>query len=95
MQWSTTGRAAGSEPCCSAAWSARARELGVSHFVAELRTDNRAMLTLFKRAGVVRLKRRDSDVSTIDVELPVDGEADALGHALRSVAAGDVEPAAG
>jgi GNAT superfamily N-acetyltransferase len=72
----------------------RARELGITHFVAVLRTDNRAMLTLFQRAGDVQVLEREGNVSTIDVKLPVDGPEDVVGAALRSAAAGRFEPAA-
>jgi GNAT superfamily N-acetyltransferase len=73
----------------------RARELGVTRFVAALRTDNRSMLTLFQRAGEVRVRDREGNVTTIEVELPVDCEQDSLGAALRSAAAGDIEHAEG
>jgi GNAT superfamily N-acetyltransferase len=73
----------------------RARELGVTCFLAVLRTDNRAMLTLFQRTGEVRVRDRESTVATIEVELPVDCEQDSLSRALRSAAAGEIEPAPG
>jgi GNAT superfamily N-acetyltransferase len=69
----------------------RARELGVDRFLATLRTDNRAMMTLFQRVGAVRVRERDGNVVTIEVELPVDGPGGALEAALRSAAAGRVE----
>jgi len=72
----------------------RAGELGVTHFSASLRTDNRAMLALFKQIGAVSLVERQGEVSTIDVQLPVESEDNALGEALRCAAAGDVEHAA-
>lgn len=71
----------------------RARELGIERFLAVLRTDNHAMLTLFKQAGPVRVRDREQNILTIEVELPVDGPDGVLGVALRSVAAGDIEPA--
>ena len=74
---------------------ARARELGIERFRAVLRTDNRAMLTLFQRAGDVRVRDREGGVTTIEVELPLDGPDGALGTALRSVAAGRIEALAG
>jgi GNAT superfamily N-acetyltransferase len=73
---------------------ARARELGINRFLAVLRTDNRAMLTLFQRAGDVHVLERDSGVTTIDIDLPVDGPDGALGAALRSAAAGQLTHAA-
>jgi GNAT superfamily N-acetyltransferase len=72
---------------------ARARALRIERFLAVLRTDNRAMLTLFKRAGEVVVRDRAGSVVTIEVELPVDGPDGALGATLRSAAAGHVEPA--
>jgi GNAT superfamily N-acetyltransferase len=72
---------------------ARARELGVTHFLAVLRTDNRSMLTLFQRAGEVHVRDREGEIATIEVELPVDCEHDSLGAALRSAAAGEIAPA--
>jgi GNAT superfamily N-acetyltransferase len=73
----------------------RARQLGVARFTAVLRTDNRSMLELFRRAGRVRMLERVAEITTIEVELPVDCEHDSLGAALRSAAAGDVAQAAG
>jgi GNAT superfamily N-acetyltransferase len=73
----------------------RARELGIDRFMAVLRTDNRAMMTLFQRIGQVRLRARDGSVLTIEVELPVDDAREALSEALRSAAAGQVEPVPG
>jgi GNAT superfamily N-acetyltransferase len=70
---------------------ARARELGVDRWMAVLRTDNRAMLTLFQRTGNVSVREREGNVTTIEVELPVDGPAGALETALRHAAAGNVE----
>ena len=70
---------------------ARARELGIERFLAVLRTDNRAMLTLFERTGDVRVRDREGGVTTIEVELPLDGPEGALGAALRSAAAGRIE----
>jgi GNAT superfamily N-acetyltransferase len=73
--------------------AARARELGIERFAAVLRTDNRAMMALFQRVGGVHIRERDANVLTIDVELPVDLPGGALSAALRSAAAGRVEPA--
>jgi RimJ/RimL family protein N-acetyltransferase len=73
----------------------RARELRVTHFDASLFTSNRAMLALFQRLGCMRAHRDGLDEMTIDVELPVGGEDDALGVALRSVAEGSAEVAPG
>lgn len=70
---------------------ARARELGIERYRAVLRTDNRAMLTLFERTGDVRVRDREGGVTTIEVELPLEGPDDALATALRSVAAGHIE----
>ena len=72
----------------------RARELGVTRYRASLRTDNRAMLGLFKRIGSVSVREREGEVTTIDVELPLESADDALAAALRCAAAGDVEHAA-
>jgi GNAT superfamily N-acetyltransferase len=71
----------------------RARELGIDWFVAVLRTDNRPMMSLFHRVGKVQVKARDGGVVTVEVELPTDPAHGALAAALRSVAAGDAEPA--
>src|SRR3954471_9713205 len=69
--------------------TARARELGVKHFEATLFTTNKAMLRLFEKLGCMRSHREDLEVLAIDVELPVDADADeALASALRSVADG-------
>jgi GNAT superfamily N-acetyltransferase len=73
--------------------AARARELGIERFAAVLRTDNRAMMTLFQRIGGVRTRRREGGIAEIEVELPLDGPEDALSAALRSAAAGRIEPA--
>ena len=70
---------------------ARARELGVERYLAVLRTDNRAMLTLFQRTGDLHVRDREGGVTTIEVKLPVDGPDGALGAALRSAAAGRIE----
>jgi GNAT superfamily N-acetyltransferase len=74
---------------------ARARELGIDRYLAVLRTDNRAMLTLFQRTGDVRVRDREGGVTTIEVELPIDGPEGALAAALRSAADGRVEALAG
>jgi GNAT superfamily N-acetyltransferase len=74
---------------------ARARELGIERFLAVLRTDNRAMLTLFQRTGRIRVRERESGVTTIEVELPIDGPEGALEAALRSAADGRVQALAG
>jgi GNAT superfamily N-acetyltransferase len=66
----------------------RARELGVTHFDASLFTSNRAMLTLFQRLGCMKAHREDFQTMTIDVELPLGEDDEALGAALRSVADG-------
>jgi RimJ/RimL family protein N-acetyltransferase len=66
----------------------RARELGVHRFVATLLTTNRAMLKLFEHLGCVRAHRDSLDVMSIDVELPVAEAGEAMGAALKSVAAG-------
>jgi RimJ/RimL family protein N-acetyltransferase len=68
--------------------TARARELGVRHFEASLFTTNRAMLRLFQKLGCMRSEREGLDVMTIDVELPVGEQDEALSSALRSVAEG-------
>jgi RimJ/RimL family protein N-acetyltransferase len=68
--------------------TARARELGVRHFEATLFTTNKAMLRLFEKLGCMRSHREDLEVLAINVELPVDRSAAAVGAALRSVAAG-------
>jgi GNAT superfamily N-acetyltransferase len=70
---------------------ARARELGIERFLAVLRTDNRSMLTLFQRTGDVRVRDREGGVTTIEVELPIDGPDGALGAALRSAADGRIQ----
>jgi GNAT superfamily N-acetyltransferase len=73
----------------------RARELGVTRFHAVLRTDNRAMMALFRRVGAsLRVVGHDGSVVTIEVELPVDGSQGALGATLRSAAAGRIEAVA-
>jgi GNAT superfamily N-acetyltransferase len=74
---------------------ARARELRLERFRAVLRTDNRAMLALFQRTGDMRVRDREGGVTTIEVELPLDGPDGALGAALRSAAAGRIEPLRG
>src|SRR4051812_48368753 len=69
--------------------TARARALGVKHFEATLFTTNKAMLRLFEKLGCMRSHREDLEVLAIDVDLPVDADADeALASALRSVAEG-------
>jgi RimJ/RimL family protein N-acetyltransferase len=68
--------------------TARARELGVRHFEASLFTTNRAMLRLFQKLGCMQSQREGPDLMTIDVELPVGEEDEALSTALRSVAEG-------
>jgi RimJ/RimL family protein N-acetyltransferase len=66
----------------------RARELGVTHFDASLFTNNKAMIALFERLGCMRSHREGVGEMTIDVELPVGEQDEALGAALRSVAEG-------
>jgi RimJ/RimL family protein N-acetyltransferase len=66
----------------------RARELGVRRFQATLLTTNKAMLTLFERLGCMRSRRDGLDVMSIDVELPVGDDHEALAAALRCVAEG-------
>jgi RimJ/RimL family protein N-acetyltransferase len=68
--------------------TARARGLRVKRFEASLFTTNRAMLTLFEHVGCTRAHRESLDVTTVDVELPVGDEDEALSTALRSVAEG-------
>jgi RimJ/RimL family protein N-acetyltransferase len=68
--------------------TARARELGVHRFEASLLTGHRAMLTLFDQLGCMTAHHEAPDVMTIDVELPVAEEDEALGVALKSVAEG-------
>lgn len=58
--------------------TARARELGVTHFEATLFTANRAMLRLFEKLGCVRSHRESLDVIAIDVALPIDEVDDAF-----------------
>jgi GNAT superfamily N-acetyltransferase len=69
----------------------RAREEGIREFTATLLTDNRAMLSLFRELGALRVVRRNGPIQEIDVALP-------LGHgcmdeALRAAARGDVTTA--
>jgi GNAT superfamily N-acetyltransferase len=71
----------------------RAKEIGVERFLAVLRTNNRSMLELFKRAGSVDVRENEGGVLTIAVELPVDCPEESLEQALRSVAAGNVSAA--
>ena len=68
----------------------RAREIGVERFLAVLRTNNRKMLELFKRAGEVEVRDSESGVLTIAVTLPVDCPQESLNQALRSAASGDL-----
>lgn len=69
----------------------RAREEGVREFTATLLSDNRAMLALFERLGVLRVARGGA-VQEIDVALPV-GDGDCMGETLRAAARGDVTTA--
>jgi GNAT superfamily N-acetyltransferase len=69
----------------------RAREEGIHEFTATLLSDNRAMLSLFRRLGVLRVVR-DGPVQEIDVCLPV-GDGECMGEALRAAARGDVTTA--
>jgi RimJ/RimL family protein N-acetyltransferase len=68
----------------------RAREVDVQRFRATLQTGNKAMAALFDRLGCMRSRRGSGDQLSIDVELPVAAQDDALAAALRSAAAGDV-----
>jgi GNAT superfamily N-acetyltransferase len=68
--------------------TARARERGITCFTASLFTENRSMLHLFQRLGPVHVRDQEGSAVSIDVELPVDG--DALRVALRSAATGHV-----
>lgn len=66
----------------------RAREIGVGEFTASLLTSNRAMLSLFEHLGRVRVHHEDGSVLGLHVCLATEG--DALQHALRAAARGDV-----
>src|SRR4051812_22291264 len=72
----------------------RAAEEGVERFRASLLTSNRAMIRLFDRPGCMRVHRGGGEVAEIDVELPVGGApGEEMRAALRSAAAGELEPA--
>jgi len=71
--------------------AARAREEGIREFTATLLSDNRAMLSVFRRLGVLRVVR-DGEVKQIDVCLPV-GDGECMGETLRAAARGDVTTA--
>jgi RimJ/RimL family protein N-acetyltransferase len=71
--------------------AAHAREEGIREFTATLLSDNRAVLAIFRRLGVLRVVR-DGPVQEIDVCLPV-GDGDCMGEALRVAARGDVTTA--
>jgi RimJ/RimL family protein N-acetyltransferase len=72
----------------------RAREEGVERFTAELFTDNRDMLDLFRSTGEVTVTDRFGPTEAISVTLPVEEEA--LMPGLRAAARGEVSsPAAG
>jgi GNAT superfamily N-acetyltransferase len=71
--------------------AARAREEGIREFTATLLSDNRAVLSLFRHLGVLRVVR-DGPVQEIDVCLPL-GEGDGMGETLRAAARGDVTTA--
>jgi GNAT superfamily N-acetyltransferase len=68
----------------------RAREEGIREFDASLLTDNRAMLTLFRRLGALRVVRA-GPVQEIQVALPL-GEP-CVDEALRAAARGDLTTA--
>jgi GNAT superfamily N-acetyltransferase len=71
--------------------AARAREEGIREFTATLLSDNRSMLALFRRLGVLRVVR-DGAVQEIDVCLPVVEDA-CMTQTLRAAARGDVTTA--
>jgi GNAT superfamily N-acetyltransferase len=75
------------------ALTARAIEHGIGCFTASLFTVNTSMLQLFERLGPVHVRSAMGGSMQIDVELPVDG--DALRVALRSAATGHVARAGG
>ncbi len=66
----------------------RARQEGIRELTATLLSDNRAMLALFQRLGVLRVAR-GGPVQEIDVVLPV-GDGDCMDETLRAAARGDV-----
>ena len=66
----------------------RAREEGIREFTATLLSDNAAMLTLFRRLGVLRVVR-GGPVQEIEVVLPV-GDKGCMDETLRAAARGDV-----
>jgi GNAT superfamily N-acetyltransferase len=69
----------------------RAREEGVREFTATLLTDNRAMLSLFRELGALRVVRRNGPIQEIDVALPLGEEC--MDEALRAAARGDLTTA--
>jgi L-amino acid N-acyltransferase YncA len=73
--------------------AARAREEGVREFTATLLSDNREMIALFRRLGVLRVVRSGT-VQEIEVCLPVGGEDGCLEETLRAAAQGGVTTSA-
>jgi RimJ/RimL family protein N-acetyltransferase len=69
--------------------TARAAENRIHKFTASLFIDNKAMLSLFKRLGDVRVIGGEGQILDLDVELPV-AHADKLHIALRTAATGHV-----
>jgi L-amino acid N-acyltransferase YncA len=71
--------------------AARARDEGIRELTATLLSDNRAVLALFRKLGVLRVVR-DGTVREIEICLPV-AEPGHMDEALRAAARGDVTTA--
>jgi GNAT superfamily N-acetyltransferase len=72
--------------------AARAREVGVKRFCADLLTRNQAMLTLFDRVGELEVTRQGGEVTEIRADLPVEQDTGSLRTVLSAAARGDVGP---
>lgn len=69
----------------------RARQVGVTRFIATLLVSNRSMLAVLEALGSVHEIARDGSTVTVDVPLPEQGIGEHMTGILRAVAGGDYE----
>ena len=68
----------------------RASEKGVRRFSASVLEGNRAMLSLLRDLGDVEVVDREYGVVELLMDLPAEGGGEALRHAVRAAASGDL-----
>src|SRR5436309_2987366 len=85
LPWSTTGRAAERGRALLERLVDRARENGISRFVAFIRSDNRRAVELMSHLGPPTSSLQ-GDLVELDIELPKQGIGAPLATALRAAA---------